>query len=162
MHQHRDEFPERGDGGVGLLAQPLAELGLVGELLDAGQVPHERFAVEPFGVGQAGAARTERIEELGDDEFRAGAVGDAGARVQSGPGADFFPEIELLSQGLEGGQPAEGGLLWGRDELEAEAGRALEDGRYDSSPLGAGRSSKRVLKNFTRQGNPSGHGYGLG
>ncbi|OQB92763.1 MAG: hypothetical protein BWX84_00873 [Verrucomicrobia bacterium ADurb.Bin118] len=115
-----DEFPDRGDGFVTLRPQPLAQLGLVGELVHAGQLADQRLVVEPLGVGQTRAAGAETVEDLGHDQFGAVAVGRAGARVQAGQAADLVPEIKLLGQRFEGWQPAQSGLPPGRDKLEAK------------------------------------------
>jgi hypothetical protein len=140
------ELPERGDGGVTLGAQPLAELGLVGKLVHAGQWADQRFVVEALGVGQAGPAGAEAIAELGDDEFGAVAVGGAGARVQAGQGAQFGPEIELLGQRLEGGQPTEDGLFTGGDKLEAQLGRTFANQRHETWTAPATGHSKGAQK----------------
>lgn len=107
----------------------MAELGLVGKLFDAGQLADQRLVVEALGVGQAGAAGAETVEELGDDQFRAVAVGGASARVQTRQGAQLVPEIELLGQRFQGGQTAEDGLLLGGHKLEAQLRRAFANQR---------------------------------
>lgn len=108
-----DPLPHGGDGCVALGAQPLAQLGLVGKLVDPGQLPDQRLVVAPLDLGPARAARAERVEDWCDDPFGTVAVGRAGARGQAGQPADLVPEIELLGQRLSRvGSPAKGDCFW--------------------------------------------------
>lgn len=107
-------------------------------------------------------ARAERIEQLRHDDFRIVAGGSAGTGIEAGQGADFVPETELLDQGFQGGQAAEGGLFAGREEREAEAGRALGDRRHGGSPSQSAAQFPARPKNVPRRCNLSGHGEGSG
>jgi hypothetical protein len=59
-------------------------LALVGKVFDPGQLARQRFLIEAPGAGQAGAAGTETIEQLRDDQFGTVAVGGARARIDAG------------------------------------------------------------------------------
>jgi hypothetical protein len=121
-------------------------LSLIGKALDAGQLTDQWFVVEPLGVGQAGAARAQTIEQLGHQQFGTVTVGRAGTGIQARQSAELVPEIKLLGQRFDGGQAAEGGLLLGGDELEAQFGGAFADERHASWTGAAGRCSKSARK----------------
>jgi hypothetical protein len=91
LNELADELPDCGNGGIGLFAQPFAQLVLVGEVFDAGQLADQRFGVQSLGIGQTGPAGAETVEQLGDDQFGAVAMRRARARIQAGERAKLFP-----------------------------------------------------------------------
>ena len=105
-------------------------MGLVGEALDSGQLAHQRFVIEPFGVGQAGPARTETVKQLRHVQFGTVTVRRAHAGINLRQRADFSPQAEPLGQRLDGGQATQRGLFFGGDKLKANLGRTFGDLRH--------------------------------
>ena len=120
-----DQLPQAGHARRRLFAQPFAHLGLVGELFYPRQLAHQRFGIEPFGVGQAGPAGAETINQLRHHQFGAVTVRAAGARIQTGDGPELFPEAKLLGQRFQRGQTAQRAVVAGGDKLQSQLGRAL-------------------------------------
>jgi hypothetical protein len=152
LNELADELPKGCDGNIALLAQPLPQLGLVGKLFDPGQLPGQRLVIEPLGVGQAGPAGAERIEQLSHEQLRAVTVGGAHAGINPRQGANFIPKAKLLRQRLHRRQAAQGGFLLGGDKLEAQFGGTFFDDRHAFLDA-ANCQLFNAAKNFTRQCN---------
>ncbi len=65
------EPPQRRDAFLGLFAQLLADLTLIGELAHAEELARQRVVIERLAVRETAAARARRVDQLADDDLRA-------------------------------------------------------------------------------------------
>lgn len=126
-----DQLPKRAHALGRLPPQPFAQRGFISKGVQARQPAGQRVLLDPFGIGQRGAARREAIEELGNHGVRAEAAALALARIDQIEPAQLAPQIEPLSECFQGGQTAQHGLTFGGDKLEFDSGRSLVNGRHE-------------------------------
>ena len=126
------QLAQRRHAFLGLLAQPLLDLGLIGELAHAEELTCQRVVVERLAVGETAAARAERINQLADDDLGPEAAHAVLARIQAGELARLVPKIDPAGHGLDDDEPGVDGMVDIGDELEFEASVFLGDGSHVS------------------------------
>ncbi len=99
--------------------------GLVGEALDAGQLAGQRLVVAPFGVGQAGPARTKTAEQLRHVQFGRVTVRGAHAGIHLRPRADFGPQAQPLASASRAGRPLGVDCFWAGTTSKRSLGERL-------------------------------------
>ena len=150
-----NQFPERTDTLRCLRPQPFSQSGFIGKTIHARQSSRQRILLEPFRIGQRRAAGGKAINELGHDGIRTKAAALAFARINERKPAQLVPQVELLSQRLDGRQAPQHRLPLRGDELEFDFRRTFMNGRHEViAPCLRKRSQLKLRRNavfFTRR-----------
>ncbi len=115
---------------LGLFAQPLADLGWIGELAHAEDLARQQIVVECLEVGEAAAAQAQRVEQRADDHLWWAAPPLVLARVEAEGLAQLVSEAEAAAQGLDGDQAGVDGMIGVGDKCEFESDVFLGAGSH--------------------------------
>jgi len=152
-HELMREPPQRHHAFLGLLAQPLPDPRLIGELAHPQPLAGQPIVIERLAVGQTAAAGTQRVKELADQDLRAVAAPLVLARIQAGELAQLAPKVEAPGHGLDGDQPRVNGVVEVRTrdlglDLPPLAGSDLRRNEWGVDGLGRLRAKKAKVGSF--------------